>query len=43
MNLTQPLKSNKDDEHDVEVKDLNAKLLVCDVHEKGTKIDVVPM
>lgn len=39
MDWNQPLKSDKDD---VKKENLDAKFLVCNVKEKGTKLYIVP-
>jgi hypothetical protein len=41
VDQNQPPKFNEDDGDDVEGGDLDAKFLVCDFHEKKTKLDVV--
>ena len=41
MNRNQILKFDEDDENEDKEKDLNAKFLISDIHEKITKIDVV--
>ena len=41
MNWSQPLRFDENDEDDVKEYDLNAKFMVCDVHEMRTKLVVV--
>jgi hypothetical protein len=41
MDWNQPSKFNEDDKNDSEWGNLDAKLFICDVHEKRTKLDVI--
>jgi hypothetical protein len=41
MDWNQPSKFNEDDKNDSEGGNLDAKLFICDVHEKRTKLDVI--
>ena len=41
LNWSQPLRFDEDDEDDVKKDDLDAKFMVCDVHEMRTKLVVV--
>jgi hypothetical protein len=41
MDWNQPSKFNEDDKNDFEGGNLYAKLFICDVHGKRTKLDVI--